>query len=106
MTNDELSEMQRVAITAFVLAGRSYREAARAFNCSLGATSKRQAKKTLKGMKTEPGSAKANYQQFYRDLSGQWKDRVWIMKTPAVTPYAAVLRQRFARDSLPKVERE
>ncbi|KZL73268.1 hypothetical protein CT0861_09783 [Colletotrichum tofieldiae] len=39
-TNDELSEIQRVAITAFVLAGRSYREAARAFNCSLGAVHK------------------------------------------------------------------
>ncbi|KAK1961816.1 hypothetical protein LY78DRAFT_536345, partial [Colletotrichum sublineola] len=39
-SNDELTELQRVAITAFVLAGRSYREAARAFDCSPGAVHK------------------------------------------------------------------
>ncbi|KAK1992803.1 hypothetical protein LX36DRAFT_542690, partial [Colletotrichum falcatum] len=39
-SNDELTELQRVAITAFVLAGRSYREAGRAFGCSPGAVTK------------------------------------------------------------------
>ncbi|KAK2028982.1 hypothetical protein LX32DRAFT_639492 [Colletotrichum zoysiae] len=39
-SNDELTELQRVAITAFVLAGRSCREAGRAFDCSPGSVQK------------------------------------------------------------------
>ncbi|KAF6819004.1 hypothetical protein CPLU01_13154, partial [Colletotrichum plurivorum] len=35
--NDELTELQRVAITAVVLSGTSQRVAARLFNCSRGA---------------------------------------------------------------------
>ncbi|KAK1990377.1 hypothetical protein LX36DRAFT_413272 [Colletotrichum falcatum] len=36
-SNHELSEKQRIAIAAYVLAGRSQREAARTFNCTRGA---------------------------------------------------------------------
>ncbi|KAJ0158077.1 hypothetical protein CTA2_12360 [Colletotrichum tanaceti] len=39
-SNHELTNLQRVAIVAFVLAGKSYRETASAFNCSVGVVSR------------------------------------------------------------------
>ncbi|KAK1984712.1 hypothetical protein LZ30DRAFT_545245, partial [Colletotrichum cereale] len=38
--NHELTEIQRVAITAFVLAGRTHKEAAAVFGCSRAAVTK------------------------------------------------------------------
>ncbi|KZL71773.1 transposase [Colletotrichum incanum] len=82
--------MQRVAIIAFVLAGRNYRETARTFDCSLGAVQKtyddskparllllgpeKAGQRNFHGLRN--GLLLVNYRQSYRELSGQWKGRV------------------------------
>ncbi|KZL83806.1 transposase [Colletotrichum incanum] len=95
-SNDELSEVQRVAITALVLSGRTYRDVAALFNCSANASglqklttdwekviSLRTLKRVLKS---------ANYRK--------WR----AMKRPFITKEAALKRLQFAREWIEKVE--
>ncbi|KAK1948932.1 hypothetical protein LY78DRAFT_537748, partial [Colletotrichum sublineola] len=90
----ELTEIQRVAITAFVLAGRKHKEAAAVFGCSWAAVTKtiqrfyntqtfrskprkgRPDKLNLHEKSAIVRSAKINYRQTYRELAGQWTGRM------------------------------
>ncbi|KAK2036066.1 hypothetical protein LZ31DRAFT_419184, partial [Colletotrichum somersetense] len=94
--NDELSEMQRVAIASYVLAGRSYREAARTFNCSIGAVQNtinrfstnhtfksrprkgRPEKLSRVEKKAIIRSTRINPPQTYAQLAKEWKHRVCL----------------------------
>ncbi|KAK1973334.1 hypothetical protein LZ30DRAFT_29077 [Colletotrichum cereale] len=98
-SNDELSEIQRVAIAAFVLAGRSYRDAAYHFNCSYVAVQKTMNRfSTNQTFKSIPRKGRPE------KLSKDWKHRWRASKRPAITPEAAAQRLEFAREWLGKEE--
>ncbi|EFQ30164.1 hypothetical protein CGRA01v4_00455 [Colletotrichum graminicola] len=110
-SNDELTELQRVAITAFVLAGRSYREAARAFGCSPGAvqttvrrfrTARSFASTPRKGRPEKLSeeekqavarSAVAKNPPTYRELSGQLEGRVSLQTLKRVVKKARLAKE-------------
>ncbi|KAK1981475.1 hypothetical protein LZ30DRAFT_782008 [Colletotrichum cereale] len=110
-SNDELTELQRVAITAFVLAGRSYRETARAFGCSPGAVHStvrrfrtagtftstprkgRPEKLSEEEKQAVARSAEAKNRPSYRELSGQLEGRVSLETLKRVVKKARLAKE-------------
>ena len=90
----ELTDFQRVAIVALVVAGKSYRDAASLLDCSLGAVQaalrRFDATHSFKSL-PRPGqpeklsntekraivrSAKVNFRKPYRELAAEWNGKV------------------------------